>query len=414
MTHKVLFFVEGFTDIRFVVGLSRICDLTMAVPLGAYRASGLKGRVEESGAALEVVEIPGGRLAFQLRSLRFLWSRIREFDLVLSQEMLRGSLNATAVGALRGVPVAATLAIDPPTYFRCRHERGQIGSLTAALGDGVIRVLMTVNGRLATRVLALGPYLQKVARRYSDSVDEAFYYGVDTSLFRPADGEERAALRERLELPAGRFLVLSASRVSHEKDPETVLRACAMARGRGVDLALLNLGGGHADFLRLASDLGIHPSEGWVAALPAVHPMRDLADYVRAADLLAQASLAEGLGLAPLEALACGTPVVATAVGGMALALDGYARLTPRRDPAAMSEEILWVTAHTEEARAQARRGRAHVVEAWDRERAFGGLARQFEPLVASRPRGAACRAPDPSPIAEPGRIGPNGEPSDQ
>ena len=34
---RVLFFVEGFTDIRFVVGLSEICDLTLAVPAGAYR-----------------------------------------------------------------------------------------------------------------------------------------------------------------------------------------------------------------------------------------------------------------------------------------------------------------------------------------------------------------------------------------
>ena len=33
---RVLFFVEGFTDIRFVVGLSEICDLTMSVPLGHY------------------------------------------------------------------------------------------------------------------------------------------------------------------------------------------------------------------------------------------------------------------------------------------------------------------------------------------------------------------------------------------
>ena len=64
---------EGFTDIRFVVGLSEICELTMIVPTRTYRASGLAERVAHSGATLRVIEIPGGRLAFQTRSLRALW-----------------------------------------------------------------------------------------------------------------------------------------------------------------------------------------------------------------------------------------------------------------------------------------------------------------------------------------------------
>ena len=50
---RVLFFVEGFTDIRFVVGLSEICDLTLAVPARAYRESGLDERLRESGARVD-------------------------------------------------------------------------------------------------------------------------------------------------------------------------------------------------------------------------------------------------------------------------------------------------------------------------------------------------------------------------
>ena len=64
---RVLFLVEGFTDIRFVVGLSQICDLTMIVPSRPFRESGLAERVAESGATLRVIEIPGGRLRFQIR-----------------------------------------------------------------------------------------------------------------------------------------------------------------------------------------------------------------------------------------------------------------------------------------------------------------------------------------------------------
>ena len=39
---RVIFFVEGFTDIRFVVGLSRICELTIIVPARQYAQSGLR------------------------------------------------------------------------------------------------------------------------------------------------------------------------------------------------------------------------------------------------------------------------------------------------------------------------------------------------------------------------------------
>src|SRR5438067_13667129 len=52
---KVLFFVEGNTDIRFVTGLSEICNLTMAVPKIIYNTAGLKQRVESSSASVRVV-----------------------------------------------------------------------------------------------------------------------------------------------------------------------------------------------------------------------------------------------------------------------------------------------------------------------------------------------------------------------
>ena len=66
---------------------------------------------------------------------------------------------------------------------------------------------------------------------------------------------------------------------------------------------------------------------------------------------MALASLAEGLGISPrLKSLACGTPVVATAVGGMAVELEGYARLVPRRDAEAMARELLWVAANRDAA----------------------------------------------------------------
>jgi Glycosyl transferases group 1 len=388
---RVLFFVEGFTDIRFVVGLSEICELTMALPARAYEDSSLRARVQASGARVRVHEIAGGRLAFQARSFAYLWQAAPYFDVILSQEMLRGSLNATVVGALRGVPVVTCMALAPVEYFRCRRERKQIGPLAAWVGETAIRSLMALNGRLTTRCVALGPYLCEVAARSCPRTEAGYYYGVDVSTFRPAAADERLALRRRLSLPLDKFLIVLASRISHEKDPETVLKAVALARARGLDAVLLNLGGGYEQFIALAETLGVPEPSQWVLGRPAAHPMTELADYFRTADALAQGSLEEGLGLSPLEALACEVPVVATRVGGMAAHLGEYATLTPRRDPDAMATALLAIAAGTRTARAQARRGREYVCREWSREKAFSQLQRTLTAVV-NRPHVGAPR----------------------
>ena len=380
---RVLFFVEGFTDIRFVVGLSEICDLTVVVPARAYEESRLRARVAASRARLRVHEIKGGRLAFQARSFAHLWRVAKDFDVILSQEMLRGTLNAAIVGALRRVPVVTTMSLPAVEYFRCRRERKQIGAAASLVGETVIRTLLAINGRLVTKCLALGPYLMAVARRSCSRIEHGYYYGVDTTLFKPADPAERAALRRRLNLPADKFLVVLASRISHEKDPETVLEAVSLARARGLDAVLLNLGGGYRDFIALAHAMGIRDASSWVLGRPAAHPMHELADYYRAADVLVQASLEEGLGLSPLEALACETPVVATDVGGMAAHLRDYAALTPRRDAEAMARALLVIAAVPHAARRQARRGREYVCGNWNRDLAFRALRRALVTAVA-------------------------------
>ena len=56
---KVLFVVEGFSDIRFVTGLSEICELTMVVPARQYHQSGLHQRLLMSGSNVNVDLVRG-------------------------------------------------------------------------------------------------------------------------------------------------------------------------------------------------------------------------------------------------------------------------------------------------------------------------------------------------------------------
>ena len=375
---KVLYFCEGFTDIRFVAGLAEVCDLTMATPEWEFRSSGLADRVRHSGARLKVDEIRGKRPAFQVNSLVYLLRHIRQFDVVVSQGMSRGSLNSTIVGRLNGVPVVTYESVAPVEYWRCRRERGQIGAIKALAGEAFLRSCMRVSGALGSAAIGLGPYLTDLVGRYSRRAETGYYYGVDTTLFKPVDDARRVALRRNYDLPEDHFLILFASRISHEKDPETALRAVAKVRAKGLKAAVLNLGGGYSDFLALAHRLGISDAADWVIGRPAVHPMKNLCEYFQAADLVVQSSLEEGAGISPLEALACETPVVATNVGGLAQ-LDGYARLTPRRDVDAMADAVLWVSNNREAARAQAAKGRAFVESTWQKDRAFSELMRVLE-----------------------------------
>ncbi len=384
---RVLFLVEGHTDIRFVTGLASVCDLTLVVPSIPFRSSGLDNRIREAGLSITIHEIPGGRVMFQARSLGWLISNARRFDVILTQELLRGTLNANLASLIRGVPVVANILVPATEYFRCRRERRQVGWLTAICGEAVIRMLLTVNGKVVARCAAWGPYLQSIARAYCSRVVAGHYYGIDVRAFRPASKEERAELRRRHNLPLDRFLVLFPSRISHEKDPETALKSVALLRRLGVDAVILNLGGGYESFLRMAAEMGLPLGKEWVLGRPAMHPMKELADYFRAADVICQSSLEEGLSLATLEGMACGVPVVASDVGGMASHLRERAWMVPRRDPEAMSRAFYSIVQSPQEAAEKAGRQRQWVESTYSREIAFNHWRDLFAEVAAESRR---------------------------
>ena len=160
---RVLFLVEGSTDIRFVVGFGQICDLTD--DRGQHGRSGTASLAERMAESRTESGDRSAREAGSFNSSRCASSGGRSggCDLILSQEVLRGSLNANIIGLLRRKPVVTYMGISPLEYFRCRRERRQIGPVTWWLGSTLIRTLATINGRLATRCLAMGPYLREVA-----------------------------------------------------------------------------------------------------------------------------------------------------------------------------------------------------------------------------------------------------------
>lgn len=160
-------------------------------------------------------------------------------------------------------------------------------------------------------------------------------YGVDKKVFRPADQREA---RAELGLPQDAFIALAiafvATTTNPYKDISTIRNATdeVMRQSLPGDMLLVCVG--------KTTEAGQNPRihyTGYIAD-PAV-----TARYYQAADVLLHAANADNFPCVVLEALACGTPVIATAVGGLPEQIsDGVTgHLVPRGDSSAMASHIL-------------------------------------------------------------------------
>jgi len=145
--------------------------------------------------------------------------------------------------------------------------------------------------------------------------------GVDTLLFHP---QNRQQARRALALPEAAPLVLFVGRLQPLKGLDTLLRAMHLVRQQYPTLQGLIVGGGldagdpheaaELERLReLAAHLELTPHLTFIKA----QPQETLVQYYTAADVFVLPSHYESFGMVALEAMACGTPVVASQVGGL-------------------------------------------------------------------------------------------------
>lgn len=214
------------------------------------------------------------------------------------------------------------------------------------------------------RVLVNSRYSRESFLRAYGIDTRVSYLGVDAAQFTAPD-----APRERIVVGLGSFTAL--------KGIDLALRAVALLPaprptlvwiGNAADESYL------AELVRLAASLGVafHPK-------PRI-PDAEVVELLGRARALVYTSHLEPFGFAPLEANACGTPVVAVAEGGVRETIvdgvNGY--LTDDRDPAALATALARLLDDPEHARALGRRGRAVVEERWTVERSVASVERHL------------------------------------
>jgi len=258
------------------------------------------------------------------RPLRRLLAR-RPADVLDAFYLYPDGVAAVRLGRRLGLPVVVTaLGTDVNVIGEHRPARRQMLDAVARAAG-----VTTVSQALKDRLVAFGadPDAVRVVR-----------HGADLAAFRPA--ADRAALRARLGLgpdAAGDGpVLLSVGNLVELKGHHIAVQA--LAELPGAVLLIAGHGPERGALERLAQAQGV---AGRVRFLGLV-PHDALPDWYAAADALVLASSREGIPNVVMEAMACGTPVVATAVGGIPEVVPEplAGRLLGERSPPALAAAV--------------------------------------------------------------------------
>lgn len=372
---------SGGMNVFIRAAAERLATLGVAVDVFTRCRGGDPPEITDLGGGSRLVRIPAGPCApvpkeelprYLPAFLGGVLARQRSeglaYDLVHSHYWLSGWVGRSTK-AIWGVPLVASF-----------HTLGKVKNYSLAVGEapepfarlsGEERVIGDAD-RLVAATPAEAAQLVGLYRADPERI-RVIPPGVDPTLFHP---RSRGRASARIHLSGARLL-LFVGRLQPHKGPDIAVRTLAEAIAREPDatrdvvLAIVGgpSGSGHgaeaARLMELAAALGV----GERVVLFPPQPQARLGDFYAAAEVVLVPSRSESFGLVALEAQACGTPVVAAAVGGLRHVVDdgrtGY--LVEGHDPSDHADRVLSILRDRAAARQMGDAGVARSVRfSWD------------------------------------------------
>ena len=302
---------------------------------------GVRVRYFECGhGTLTKEQLPAHISGLSKEFLRLL--KDEKYDAIHSHYWISGKVAMPAAKEL-GIPLVHTM-----------HTMARVKNLNLAEGE-TPEPMIRVQGE--TQVVAAADAL--VANTDAEAASLVSLYdacpdivhvvspGVDLYTFTPGQG--RSAARTTVGLPQEALVVSFVGRIQPHKGPEVLIRATSelvkhspLLRHKLIVNIIGGASGANTEEVDRLKELATWLAIDDVVRFSPPVPRADLAQWYRAADLVVVPSYSESFGLVALESQACGTPVVATAVGGLRTAVaDGISGvLVDGHDPKAWSSVI--------------------------------------------------------------------------
>jgi glycosyltransferase involved in cell wall biosynthesis len=290
------------------------------------RSDGALAKVEQVGPATVYRLPPVGR--GQLKKWGLLLSALpkliqlrREYDLIFVSGFRIVGITAVVVSRLLGK--ACVLKADSQGEMSGEFFRAGLAKLKIETDSLLFRLFL----RLRNRILRRADAFVAISEAEVDELETTgiragkiwrIPNSVDLERFHPVSPEDKISLRQKLGLRERARIVIYTGRLVSYKGLPLLLRVWKEIAAQHDDVYLLLVGPGSLDIHNCETELRQYvQQEGLENCVRITGEVRNVEEFLQAADIFAFPTESEAFGISLVEAMACGLPVIATPVGAI-------------------------------------------------------------------------------------------------